>query len=56
MNIKFNSKIDSLLKEYNRGVLNMQTQNQHGVALAYHSTIGRTSLAQAASREFSELA
>tara|TARA_R100001163_G_scaffold728_8_gene1158 strand:+ start:3967 stop:4416 length:450 start_codon:yes stop_codon:yes gene_type:complete len=30
MNIKFNSKIDSLLKEYNRGVLNMQTQNQHG--------------------------
>ena len=30
MNIKFNSKIDSLLKEYNRGVLNMQNQNQHG--------------------------
>lgn len=30
MKVTFNDKIRSLLKEYNRGVLNMQTQNQHG--------------------------
>tara|TARA_R100000781_G_scaffold93078_1_gene57759 strand:- start:314 stop:631 length:318 start_codon:yes stop_codon:yes gene_type:complete len=33
MKVKFNDKIKSLLKEYNRGVLNMQTQNQHGDTL-----------------------
>ena len=33
MKVTFNDKIRSLLKEYNRGVLNMQTQNQHGDTL-----------------------
>ena len=33
MKVTFNDKIKSLLKEYNRGVLNMQTQNQHGDTL-----------------------
>jgi hypothetical protein len=28
--INFNNRISNLLREYNRGVLNMQTQNQHG--------------------------
>ena len=30
MKINFNNRINNLLREYNRGVLNMQTQNQHG--------------------------
>ena len=30
MKINFNNRVNNLLREYNRGVLNMQTQNQHG--------------------------
>ena len=30
MKINFNNRVSNLLKEYNRGPLNMQTQDQHG--------------------------